>query len=86
MTQSPKLAPDFKSIEERDKYFRDNADYFSLIKKDGVGHYARDELKSLEEAEALAKTKITIGGGNYLIYAVIGEQSAFVKAVTMRKT
>lgn len=84
MTQN--TTPDFKSIEERDKYFRDHADYFTVVKKEGVGHYARDECKSLVEAEALAKTKITIGGGSYMIYAVIGEQSAFVKAVTMRKT
>ncbi len=73
--------PDFKTIDERDTYFRDHADYFTLVKKDGVGNYARDERKSLAEIEALAKTKMTLGSGNYMIYAVIGEQSAFVKAV-----
>lgn len=76
-----KLPPDFKTYEERDNYFRDNADYFTLIKKGGVGHYARDERKTLAEIEALAKTKLTLGGGNYMIYAVIGEQSAFVKTI-----
>lgn len=76
-----KLPPDFKTIDERDTYFRNNADYYTLVKKDGVGNYARDECKSLAEIEALAKTKVTVGGGNYMIYAVIGEQSAFVKAV-----
>lgn len=73
--------PDFKSIDERDTYFREHADYFTLVKKAGVGHYSRDEFKSVEEAEALAKTKTAVGGGGYMIYAVIGEQSAFVKAV-----
>lgn len=75
------ITPDFKTIDERDKYFRENADYFTLIKKEGIGGYTRDERKTLADIEALAKTKITIGGGNYMIYAVIGEQSAFVKAV-----
>lgn len=72
---------DFTSSQDRDDYFRDNADYFTVVKKDGVGNYARDECKSLAEAEALAQTKKTIGGGSYMIYAVIGEQSAFVKGV-----
>lgn len=76
-----KPLPDFKSHQERDDYFRDNADYFTIVKKAGVGAYARDERNSLAEAEALAKTKITIGGGRYMIYAVIGEQSAFVKTI-----
>ena len=77
-----KQLPDFKTSNERDSFFRDHADYFTVIKKEGVGHYARDERKTLDEAVALAKTKITIGGGRYMIYAVIGEQSAFVKSVT----
>lgn len=79
--KKPKPTPDFKTSQERDDWFRDNADYFTLVKKAGVGHYARDECKSLVEAEALAKTKIAVGGGRYLIYAVVGQQSALVKAV-----
>jgi hypothetical protein len=73
--------PDFKSWEERDKYFLEHAEYFTVIKKAGVGHYQRDEAKTLVQAENLVKTRQTIGGGNYMIYAVIGEQSAFVKAM-----
>ena len=73
--------PDFKTYQERDNYFLRNADYFTLVKKQGVGNYQRDERKTLEEIERLAKTKQTIGGGSYLVYAVIGEQSAFVKAI-----
>ena len=81
MKDQPKALPDFQSIAERDGYFKDHADYFTLIKKEGVGHYARDETQTLAEAEALAKTKIAIGGGRYMIYAVIGVQSAFVRTV-----
>jgi hypothetical protein len=73
--------PDFKTYQERDDYFREHAHYFTVIKKDGVGGYARDETKTLEQAEKLVKLRQTIGGGNFLIYAVIGEQSAFVKAM-----
>lgn len=72
--------PDFKSYEERDKFFREHAEYFTVMKKVGRG-YARDECKTLAEAKALAQTKQTIGGGKFLIYAVIGEQSAFVEGV-----
>lgn len=73
--------PDFKSIADRDKYFRENADYFTLVKKAGVGHYERSEFKSLAEARKAGQTKATIGGGGWMIYAVIGEQSAFVEAI-----
>lgn len=73
-----KHLPDFKSFQERDDFFRDNADYFTVVKKSGVGLYDRVEAKTLEEAKRKAQTKITIGGGRWMIYAVIGEQSAFV--------
>lgn len=76
-----KPLPDFKSHEERDNYFKQHADYFTLIKKSGVGTYQRDERNSLEEIISLAQTKITVGGGKYLVYAVIGEQSAFVMTI-----
>jgi hypothetical protein len=84
MVQSKPL-PDFQTYQERDDYFRDNAGYFTLIKKDGVGSYQRDEYHTLAEAEKAAQTKMLVGGGNYMIYAVIGQQSAFVKAVPNRQ-
>lgn len=73
--------PDFRTCQERDDYFRENADYFTLVAKAGVGHYARSEYKSLAEARKAGQTKATIGGGGWMIYAVIGEQSAFVEAI-----
>jgi hypothetical protein len=79
MAQKP--LPDFQTWQERDDYFRDHADYFTLVKKDGVGYYSRDEAKTLAELEKLAQTKIAVGGGRYLVYAVIGEQSALVKTI-----
>lgn len=75
--------PEFKSHKERDEYFTQNAEHFTLIRADGPpGQRARDERRSLEDIEKLAHTKKTIGGGRYLIYAVIGEQSAYVKSIT----
>jgi hypothetical protein len=73
--------PDFKTSDERDAYFRDHADYFTLVKKTGVGVYDRSEYKTLDAAIKAAHTKATISGGGWLIYAVIGEQSAFVAKI-----
>lgn len=73
--------PDFKSNQERDDYFFQNADYFTLVKAK-VGIPDRTEYKTMAEAESAAKTRITIGGGRYMIYAVIGNESAFVKGVS----
>jgi hypothetical protein len=75
------MTPDFKTYQERDTYFAENAEYFTLVKKTGVGHYDRTEFKTLEEATKAAHTRQTVGGGGWMIYAVIGEQSAFVKAI-----
>lgn len=77
---APQNLPDFKTYQERDEYFKQHAEYYTLVKKDGVGNYQRDERKTLEEIDKLAQTKRTIGGGRYMVYAVIGEQSAFVKS------
>jgi tripartite-type tricarboxylate transporter receptor subunit TctC len=77
--------PDFKTFTERDEYFRDHAEHFSIVKKAGVGGYSHDISKTLEEAIALAQTKHTVGGGGYMIYACIGQQSAFVTSVPPSK-
>ena len=77
--------PDFKSHDERDKWFAEHADYYTCIKKEGVGHYNRSETATLAEAELLVKTRQTLGGGNYLIYAVVAEQSALVKAMPYKE-
>ena len=81
--------PDFKTYEERDKYYRENAEYFTVVKRHGVGQTDRIVYKTLEEAERAAQTKATISGGGWMIYAIIGSQSAFVtsvpKSTVMRK-
>lgn len=77
--------PDFRTADERDEYFRKNAGYYTLVAKSGVGKYDRTEYNSIAEAEKAAQTRQLIGGGGgWLIYAVIGEQSALVKAIPVR--
>jgi hypothetical protein len=73
--------PDFKTYEERDKFFAEHAEYFTVVKKSGVGKYDRSEYKTLVEATHAAQTRQIVGGGGWMIYAVIGNQSAFVKAI-----
>lgn len=73
--------PDFKTSQERDDYFRDHADYYTLIKKGGVGVYDRTEYLTLDSARKAGQTKNTVGGTGLMIYAVIGEQSAFVEGI-----
>ena len=80
-----KITPDFKTYQERDDYFRKNADYFTLFSMSGRGTDTKIECKTLEEAEKLAQTKQVIAGGGWLIYAVIGSQSALVKTVPVKK-
>lgn len=76
-----KLIPVFKSHDERDAYFREHADYYSLVCKAGVGHYARSEYPTLAKALAAGQTKQHISGGGWLIYGIIGEQSSLVATV-----
>lgn len=73
--------PDFKSHKERDDYFRDNADYFSVIRMGGIGVSERIEAKTLAEAEKAIKIRQAVIGGRFLIYAVIDQQSALAKTV-----
>lgn len=75
-----KLIPVFKNHDERDAYFRDNADYYTLVCKAGLG-YERHSFKTLAEALAAGQTKAVISGGGWMIYGVINEQSAMVATV-----
>lgn len=80
MTKEASL-PDFASYQERDQYFREHADYYTLVKKAGVGSYERTEYKTLDAAQKAGQTKALIGGGGWMIYGVIGEYSAFIENI-----
>ena len=70
----------FKTAEERDKWIKDHAQYFSVIYFHGRGKYERSEHYSLVEAEEAAKRiKPDDQGRRPMIYAVAGGHDAFVK-------
>lgn len=74
--------PDFKTYQERDAYFKEHASFYTLVKKTGVGIYSRSEYKTLADAQKAGQTKVLIGGGGWMIYAVMADgQSAFVESV-----
>lgn len=75
-------APEFKSHDERDAYFKEHASYYTLVRKAGVGIYDRTEFKTLAEAQKAGQTKALIGGGGWMIYAVMADgQSALVDTI-----
>ena len=75
------MIPDFKSHDERDSYFKEHAQYFTLVKKVNLG-YERTEYKTLDAAQKAGQTKQLIGGGGWMIYAVMADgQSALVDTV-----
>jgi hypothetical protein len=76
-----KIMPDFKTYQERDDYFRENAEYFTVVGKGQISGYQKDEQKTLVGAEKIAQMRHTITGGKFLIYGVIGEQSALVRTI-----
>jgi hypothetical protein len=77
-----KPIPDFKSIEERDTWFRDNADYFTVVRHNGHGNYTKIECNSLKEALYTAKWLATKHDNTWMIYAVVGVSDAFVRMIT----
>ena len=77
-----KQIPDFKSIEERDQWITDNADYFTTLVYWGEGgrSFSRYELSTLLNAEKAANF-FAKNGYKSMIYAVVGASDAFVKSV-----
>jgi hypothetical protein len=81
------LTQDFKSIDERDKYITEHADYFTVGRRLGPFEgYERHEVKTLSEAENLAGRMANQTKKAYLIYAVAGFHDVFVKAIHPEQT
>jgi hypothetical protein len=78
----PQLHQDFKSWADRDAHIISNADYFTVGRRLGprLG-YERHEVKSLLEAESLARRMAKSTGKVYMIYAVAGISDCFVRAI-----
>lgn len=76
------ITGDFESIAERDAWMIANAEYFVVGRRLGPGEgYERHECKTLAEAETLARRMFERVNKPYLIYAVVGNHDAFVKAI-----
>jgi len=77
----PKHIPTFSSQQEREKWFIDNADYFTVIQFRGVGKYDRHELKTKDQAMEAAKLLAETKGGKWMVYSIVGESSVYVTTV-----
>jgi len=75
------MEPEYKSWDDRDKLIQKYADYFTVGRRIGPGQgYDRHEVKTLEEAEKLARRMADSNKKTYMIYAVKGISDCFVKA------
>lgn len=75
-----KPLPTFTNHDERDAYFREHGEYYTLVCKAGLG-YERHSYKTLAEALRAGQTKQHIGGNGWMVYGVINGQSALVSTV-----
>lgn len=76
------ITQDFKSIDERDRFITEHADYFTVGRRLGPFEgYERHEVKTLNEAENLAGRMANKAKRAYLIYAVAGLHDCFIKAI-----
>ena len=74
--------PEFREAKERNKWIRDNAQYFTVIRRQDR-RYERDEVYTFDEAVTLASNRIKrIPDLRFLIYAVAAGHDALVATVS----
>jgi hypothetical protein len=71
--------PDFKTAKERDQYFLENAEMFTVIRRLSPYSVDRHECKGYFEATRLATKLAKEAGRPYLIYGVIGPYDSFIE-------
>lgn len=72
----------FPTVEARDAWIINNADYFTVGRRLGPGlGYERHEVPTLVDAENLGRRMADTVNRAYLIYAVSDIYSTFVKAI-----
>jgi hypothetical protein len=77
--------PDFKTAKERDQYFLENAEMFTVIRRLSPYSVDRHECKGYLEATRLADKLTKDTGRIYMIYAVIGPYDSFCEATHVRR-
>ena len=76
------ISGDFQTIKEHDEWVIKQANLFTVVRYLGPRNgYERHETKTLPQAEALAGRMADMVDRIYLIYAVAGERSCFVKSI-----
>ncbi len=73
--------PDFKSINERDQYFLDHAEMFTVVRRLSPYSIDRHGCRNFSAAKRLATELAAKFQKPYMIYAVIGPYDSFVEAV-----
>lgn len=80
MTEAKRI-PDLPDRETRIKWFKENADYFSVTKFKGVGKFETYPMKDYDKAIQAAKMLADLKRGKWLVYAVVGESSEYLQTV-----
>ncbi len=78
--------PDFKSINERDQYFLEHAEMFTVVRRLSPYSIDRYGCRNFSAAERLATELAAKFQKPYMIYAVIGPYDSFVEAVHPKRS
>ena len=76
-----KRIPDFPTREDRQNWFKKNADYYNITQFKGVGKYESHPMKDYAKALQAAKMLADIKRGKWLVYAIVGESSEYLTTV-----
>lgn len=84
MADEMPFIPEFREYRERNKWIRDHATYFTVIRRRNRSNL-REERPTLGEAEALAKEHIADDANvRCLIYAISGIHDTLVATVSAK--
>ena len=74
--------PEFQKADERNKWIKDNASYFTVIKRKGR-RYIREEQPTFDLAVQLAQKRLEQDSDSrYMIYAVYRQSDTLVATVS----
>lgn len=77
--------PDFKTPKERDQYFLEHAEFFTVIRRLSPYSVDKRQCKGYFEATRLADKLVKESGRPYMIYSVIGPYDSLIETVLPRR-
>ncbi len=77
---TPKRIPEFPDAAARERWFMNNAEYFTIVRRVGLS-YERHERRTFAEALAYAQLLAERIQKPYMIYAVVGQSDTWVRNV-----